>query len=118
MTQYRAEQVVAINGWDCGTEIELKMVVTFKVHPGSPATHVDPPEYPAAEVEAVRFFEIKAGNTAAVERSIPDWVVERMTQDGGFEKWLLSEAGEQHQSALEGAADAKRERDLDNDLPF
>jgi hypothetical protein len=31
--QYRAGQYVTISGWDCGTEIELRMIVAFKVPP-------------------------------------------------------------------------------------
>jgi hypothetical protein len=107
MTQYRAEQVVAINGWDCGTEIELKVVVTFKVHPARKATMIDPAEEAQAEVIEVHFFEIKGGKPSPDECSMPVWLFNRLTEGNAFYDWLMSEASEQHEAAIEDAADAK-----------
>ena len=103
MTTYRAEQVVNISGWDCGTEIELRMVVKFKVHPGSKATEIDPPEDPSVEVDKVRFFD------GADELTLPWSISDRFTSADGFQSWLLSEAAEQHQCAVEEAAEMRRE---------
>lgn len=101
--KYRAEQVVCISGWDCGTEIELKMVVSFTVHPGSKATEIDPPEEPTVEVYSIRFFDGKD------ELTLPWSISDRFTSSDGFKSWLMSEAAEQHQAAVEDAADARRE---------
>ncbi len=110
MTQkFRAEQDIHISGWECGTEIELKMVVTFKVHPGSKATMIDPAEEAQAEVIEVHFFEIKGGKPSPEECSMPVWMSNRLTEGNAFYDWLMGEAAEQHQSGIEDAADAKRE---------
>jgi hypothetical protein len=101
--EYRAEQVVCISGWECGTEIELKMVVSFTVHPGSKATEIDPPEETTAEVDSVRFFDGKD------ELIFPWSISDRFTSADGFKSWLMAEAAEQHQVAVEDAADARRE---------
>jgi hypothetical protein len=101
--KYRAEQIVCISGFDCGNEIELKMIVSFTVHPGSKATEIDPPEEPSAEVDSVRFFDGKD------ELMLPWSISDRFTSADGFKSWLMSEAAEQHQSAVEDAADARRE---------
>jgi len=101
--RYRAEQVVCISGWECGTEIEMKMVVSFTVHPGSQATEIDPPEEPSAEVDSVRFFDGKD------ELTLPWSISDRFTSADGFKSWLMSEAAEQHQVAVEDAADSRRE---------
>jgi hypothetical protein len=103
MSEYRAEQVVAISGWECGTEIELLMVVTFKVHPGSKATEIDPPEEPSVEINKVRFFDGKD------EFQLPWSIGDRFTSADGFQSWLMCEAAEQYQAGLEDAADARRE---------
>lgn len=101
--KYRAEQVVCISGWDCGTEIELKMVVSFTVHPGSKATEIDPPEEPTAEVDSIRFFDGKD------ELTLPWSISDRFTSADGFKSWLLSEAAETEEYARECAAEARAE---------
>jgi hypothetical protein len=110
--QYRAGQYVTISGWDCGTEIELRMIVAFKVHPGCKQTLTEPGEEPSVEVDDVQFFD---GNDAI---KLPWSIEDRFASADGFKAWLMGEASEQHEAALSDAADAKRERDLDNDLPF
>lgn len=100
---FRAEQVIAINGSECGTEIEIKMVVTFKVHPGSKATMIDPAEEPTVEVDQVRFFDGKD------EIKLPWSIEDRFSSRDEFKGWLMGEAAEQHEAALDEAADARRE---------
>lgn len=106
---YRAEQDVCISGWECGTEIELKLVVSFTVHPGSKETLVDPAEEPSIEVDKFNFFEVKNGKPSPDAATLPVWMINRFTESHSFNEWLMSEAAEQHQSALEDAADARRE---------
>jgi len=103
MSKYRTEQIVCISGWDCGTEIELTMVVNFTVHPGRKATEIDPPEEPTADIDSIRFFDGKD------ELQLPWSIGDRFTSADGFKSWLLSEAAEQYQAAVEDAADARRE---------
>ena len=103
MTKYQAEQTVAISGCECGTEIELKMVVTFKAHPGRKQTEIDPAEEPTVEVCKVRFFDGKD------EITLPWSISDRFTDAAGFKAWLMCEASDLHQGALEDAADAKRD---------
>lgn len=104
--KYRAEQDITISGWDCGTEIELKMVVTFTVHPGREATQIDPPEAASVEIDKVRFFDGKD------ELQLPWSIKDRFTSADGFKDWLMGEAIEQHEAAIDDAADARREEML------
>ncbi|MQY48230.1 hypothetical protein GAO09_19535 [Rhizobiales bacterium RZME27] len=101
--KYRAEQTVAISGWECGTEIEINMVITFTVHPGSKATEIDPAEEPAVEVDKVRFFD------GTDEIQLPWSIEDRMTSRSEFKNWLMGEAADQHEMAFADAADHKRE---------
>jgi hypothetical protein len=101
--KYRAQQDIHISGWECGTEIELKMVVTFKVHPGCKQTLTDPAEEPSVEVDAVRFFD------ATDELTLPWSIEDRFTSAEGFKDWLMQEAAEQHEAALDARAEARRE---------
>lgn len=120
---YRAEQDISISAFDSSTEIELKMVVTFNVQPGSPATRIDPEEYPSVEVDAIRFFDTHAGDTAAIERALPSWLVKHLTDDKSFDDWLMREAYEQAEIDRDEAADARRDDDYvrhglrEEDLP-
>lgn len=101
--KYRVEQHISISGSECGIEIELKMVVTFIILPGSEATMTNPAEEPEIDFENVRFFD---GND---EIKLPWSIEDRITSRDEFKGWLLSEAAAQHQRGLEDAADAKRE---------
>lgn len=104
MTQkYRAQQDISISGFECGTEMELKMVVTFKVHPGSKQTEIDPAEEPTVEVDTVRFFD------GTDEIKLPWSLEDRFSSAAGFKDWLVGEADGQDQSAIEDAADSMRE---------
>lgn len=102
-TTYRTEQDIAISGWECGTEIELKMVVIFTVHPGREATQIDPPEAASVEVDKVRFFDGKD------EITLPWSIEDRFTSRDEFKDWLLGEARDQHESALDQKADERRD---------
>lgn len=101
---YRAEQVVSISGFECGTEIELKMVVAFRVNPGCKASISGPEEEPTPEVLTVRFLD------GSDEIKLPWSIEDRFTSNtSGFHNWLLGEAADQYQRAVEDAADARRE---------
>jgi len=106
--RYAASQSIHIAGWECGTEVELKMVVWFAYHKGYPATHEDPPEPPSVDIDNVRFFE------GVDEITMPEWLIEQMTGTDGCRDWLISEAQEAEIAAMEDAADAKREMMMDD----
>lgn len=101
--KYRAEQDVAFSGFDCGTEVELKMVVTFRVCPALMQTVTDPGEDASVEVDTVRFFD------GFDEVKLPSLIEERFTSADGFKDWLMADASDQRQSAIEDAAEARRE---------
>ncbi|QIB36846.1 hypothetical protein G3A56_01565 [Rhizobium oryzihabitans] len=107
--KYRAEQYISISASESGTEIELQMVVDFTVHPGSKATLVDPAEMPLAEVSKVQFFKMSGLKPLPDPVALPDWLEEQFTTGDDFQTWMLTEAGEQHQAALEDHADQRRE---------
>lgn len=106
--KYRAEQYISISPSDRGTEIELQMVVNFTGHPGSPASWGNPPEGPTAEIDKIEFFLMRNGKPTDAAQ-LPDWLVESLTSGQDFIDWMLLEATEQWQSALEDAADQRRE---------
>lgn len=101
--KYRAQQDIHISGWECGTEIELKMVVTFTVHPGCKQTLTEPGEEPSVEVDDVRFFDGKD------EIKLPWSIEDRFTSRDEFKDWLMQEAADQHEAALDAKAEARRE---------
>ncbi len=111
--KYRAEQYISISASESGTEIELQMVVNFTVHPGSPATTIDPPELPMAEVSKVQFFKMDGLKPLPDPVALPDWLEEHFTSGDDFQTWMFSEAAEQHQAALEDHADQRREMMLE-----
>lgn len=111
--KYRAEQYISISASESGTEIELQMVVDFTVHPGSKATLVDPAEMPSAEVSKVQFFKMDGLKPLPDPVALPDWLEEHFTNGDDFQTWMLTEAGEQHQAALEDHADQRREMMLE-----
>lgn len=100
---FRTEQIVAIGGTECGTELELKMVVVFTVHASRKATEIDPPEEASVEIDKVRFFDGKD------ELTLPWSIEDRFTSADGFKDWLMQEASDQHEAALDARADARRE---------
>lgn len=107
--KHRAEQTVCISASETGEELEILMVVNFKVHPGSKQTLVDPAEEPTAEVDQVQFFNISNGKPLPNPLSIPVWLLNSLTDGEAFTGWLLSEAADQHEMALDYAAEARRE---------
>jgi hypothetical protein len=105
---FRTEQDIAISGWECGTEIELKMVVVFTVHPSRKATEIDPPEEATVEIDKVRFFDGKD------ELTLPWSIEDRFTSAEGFKDWLMGEARDQHEAALDQKAEARREQIMED----
>lgn len=99
---FRTEQIVAISGWECGAEIELKMVVVFTVHPSRKATEIDPPEEASVEIDKVRFFDGKD------ELTLPWSIEDRFTSRDEFKDWLMGEARDQHEAMLDDKADGRR----------
>lgn len=107
MSKYRTEQDISISGWECGTEIECKMVVTYTMTEYVPASLNGPEESPQPEVESLRFF-LKRGQVA-VEVSMRSFIEDAFTNSDGFRSWLASEARDADEYAREQAADASRE---------
>lgn len=107
--KYRAEQYISISASESGTEIELQMVVDFIVYSGSPATMIDPAELPLAEVSKVQFFKMSGLKALPDPVALPNWLEDHFTTGDDFQTWMLTEAGEQHQAALEDHADQRRE---------
>jgi len=101
--KYRAQQNIHISGWECGTEIELKMVVTFSVHPGCRETLETPAELPSVEIDGVRFFD------GTDELKLPWSIEDRFTSRDEFKDWIMQEAIDQHEAALDRKADERRE---------
>jgi hypothetical protein len=106
-SKYRAEQNIAVSAWDSGTEIEIRMVVNFTVHPGYPATLEEPGCGPIAEVDRVQFFEVKDGKPSPDERALPVWLIDGLTEGDDFHNWLLTEAAEEHEYRREQHADMR-----------
>lgn len=104
MRKYRAEQYMSISSSECGTEIELKMVIDFTVTDYLPATLTDPEEPRTVEDIVIRYF--LGAKEVSVSHSIEDAFVYSSSQ---FSDWLLSEAAERDESARDDAADQKRE---------
>ncbi|MFN3833433.1 MAG: hypothetical protein ACK4SQ_14505 [Allorhizobium sp.] len=108
-SKYRAEQTVSISAFESGEEIEILMVVNFKVHPGCKQTMTDPAEEPTAEVDQVQFFNISNGKPLPHPLSMPVWLLNSLTDGEAFTDWLLSEAADQNEMALDYAAEAYRD---------
>lgn len=107
--KYRAEQTVCISASESGEELEILMVVNFTVHPGSKQTMTYPGEEPTAEVDQVQFFNISNGKPLPHSLTMPVWLLNSLTDGEAFQNWLLSEAADQHEIALDYAAEARRE---------
>jgi len=105
MSKYRAEQTLCLSGWESGTEIEIKQVVTFSVTKYSPATLEQPEEPATVEDIECRYF------IGTVEVQIGSLAASKFEDDDGFKTWLLSEAAETDEYQRERAAEAKREDD-------
>lgn len=107
--KYQAEQYVLITTSGSEAEIELRMVVDFTGHPGSPATMIDPPEGPTAEVDQVQFFRMKNGKALPEPAILPDWMVENLTRGQDFIDWMLVDASEKDAADADEYADYKRD---------
>ena len=101
--RHTASQPIHISGWECGTEIELKMVVEFTVTDAIPQTLENPAEPSMVEIGKVRFFD------GTDELQLPWSIADRFTNEDGFRDWLMSEAIDADEYARDQAADARRE---------
>lgn len=112
-TKYRASQTIHISGWECGTEIELQMVVQYKVTPWRAQTSTSPEEPRMVEDPEVQFF-LGDGR----ELKLPIWITDQFTDKRAFDDWLLSEAADKdetdHIDAEEMKAEAKRDREWED----
>lgn len=107
MSKYRAEQTINISGWECGTEIECKMVVAYRMTEHVPASDNGPEELPQPEVDSLRFF-LKRGQVA-VEVSMRSFIEDAFANSDGFKSWLASEAADADEYARDLAAELRRE---------
>lgn len=107
--KYQAEQYISISASGSGTEIELHMVVEFTVHPGRKSTMIDPAEMPLAEVDRIRFFEIRNGKTSETPTSIPGLLWRTFSEGEDFHNWMLAEALQKDISDADDYADQRRE---------
>lgn len=107
MTKYRAAQEICISGWDCGTEIELMMVVTYTMTKHYPASNDGPEEFPQPEIDRIRFFEKRVSGNVEIE--LPAIIGDRFIDSEGFMSWLTSEAADYEEWARDEAADARRD---------
>jgi hypothetical protein len=96
MAKYRAEQDICISGWECGTEVALKMVVKFTMTDHYSASDSGPEEFPQPEIEHMRFF--RKHEAVAVEIVVPP-----------FMSWLAGEARETEEYQRDCAAEARAE---------
>lgn len=102
MKTYRAEQTLALSGWDSGTELEINQVVTFTVTPGFRETLSSPAGYPSVENVEIRYF---LGTT---ELHVGRLVDAKFTDDAAFTDWLLTSAIEDAEYAAGEVADDRR----------
>lgn len=103
MSKYRAEQDICISGWECGTEIEMKLVVEYSMTEHYPASDDGPEEFPQPDDITLRFFR------KGIEVDLPSWVEEEFVNSDEFTSWLIAEADETNLCAAEDAADHKSE---------
>lgn len=87
--KFRAEQTISIMGEQCGTEIELMMVVNYMMTDHIKASLDGPEELPQPEVEQVRFF-LKVADRPASEVIVPAWLEDKFHDE--INNWLTSEA--------------------------
>lgn len=99
---FKASQDIAVSGFECGTEFELRVVVTFTYHRAEKGDEIDPPT--PAFVEGVRceFYELTAGGTLADGINMPAKLVERFTGSDSFTDWLITDAESQMEDAKAG----------------
>lgn len=102
-SKYRAEQTIALSGWESGTELEIKQVVTFDITKYSPATMIDPEEPSTVENIEIRHF------LGSVELQVGALVTQKFADDDGFKDWLMGEANSTDEYRRDQAADAKRD---------
>lgn len=113
--QYRAQQTVFISGWECGTEVELEMVVTYSVTPFQRQTATCPEIPPMVEDAEPRFFRDNGD-----ELNLPSWISDQFTGRRSFDSWLLGNAEDKDAAdyidAEEMKAEARRDREWEDRL--
>lgn len=99
---FKTSQDIPIAGFECGTEFELHMVVTFTYHKEVPSYWINPPE--PAFVEDIRpeFFMLIGGKVLGNGLVMPKEFVEQFTNCDSFKAWLISEAESQMEDAKAG----------------
>ncbi|ASY62478.1 hypothetical protein SJ05684_c10200 [Sinorhizobium sojae CCBAU 05684] len=95
-----------------GLDIELDLDVTYSVSRYRAATLTQPEEPRSVEVENIRTFRDK------VEIVIPGWLDDAISESDGFKSSLLEDAADKDAAAAEDAAEAKREREWEDQLPW
>ena len=107
MAKHRAEQDVTISGFECGTEIECKMVVAYRMTEHFPASENGPEEFPQPEIESLRFFRKR--EKVAVEIVVPPFIEDAFLDSDEFKSWLASEATDADEYARDRATEERRE---------
>lgn len=101
--KYNTTQDFCMSGWECGTEIELKMVIEYTVTDYAAQTLESPEEPRMVEDVNIRLID---GNR---EIGVPNWLETKFSRDDEFRDWLLGEAVYQDDMSEEIAAEARYE---------
>jgi len=107
MTTYRAAQDISISGFECGSEIEISMVVAYTMTKYYPASNDGPEELPQPEIYTIRFF--RKHETVNVEIDLPSFIAEEFTESEDFMSWLSGEANDAAEYQRDCAAEALAE---------
>lgn len=105
--KFRAEQHVHIHGWECGTEIELKIVARFSMTPHIRASLDGPEELPQPLDTQIEFFRRVGRELKPVV--LPPWIEDEFIDSTSFQDWLSREAEDQMLADAEYAAEARAE---------
>lgn len=108
-TKYRAKDTLLIQ--TTGLEIELDLAIDYSVSRYRAATLTQPEEPRTVEIEDVRAFRDK------VEIVLPNWIDDAIDNDA-LKARLLEEASEQDCAAAEDAAESRREREWEDEIPW
>lgn len=103
---FTARTMLSLAAWDAGGELETEMAVRFTVHPGCKQTQLEPAEPASVEDISIRLFTAKT----KTELPCPSWLHDHFAEDDAFQRWLLSEAADQDESAREDAAERRHEQ--------
>lgn len=103
MKKYRAEQFLSITGSECGTEVEVRQLVTFTVVKGWPETRLTPAERDTVDDVVIRHFI--GEHPGAREIKLPDRIILEFEESKAFNAWLISEANAQEEALIDAAMD-------------